>query len=179
MIKIVFTCADGGVSVMGPCEGARLAYGVTFSDGSVIRSEDARPVDTFLRRWPVNGAVAEWAETEAEFIARIIAKDVQKDATNVHVVDGSEIPSDRTFRNAWKDDNGIKVDMGKAKDLTKDRLRVERKPLLEAQDVAFQRALETGADTSEIVKEKQRLRDITKQVDLLVSLDELKALRID
>ncbi len=73
----------------------------------------------------------------------------------------------------------ITINFDKAKAITKDRLRAERKPLLEAQDVAFQRALETGADTSEIVKEKQRLRDITKQVDLLVSLDELKALRID
>jgi sortase (surface protein transpeptidase) len=34
----------------------------------------------------------------------------------------------------------------------------------------------TGADTLNIVKEKQRLRDITKQVDALASLDELKAL---
>ena len=92
------------------------------------------------------------------------------------IVDESEIPTDRTFRNAWKDEGGIKVDMGKAKDLTKDRLRNERKPLLEAQDVAFQRALETGASTAAIVKEKQRLRDITKQVDGITSPDELKAL---
>jgi hypothetical protein len=68
--------------------------------------------------------------------------------------------------------------MVKAKDLTKDRLRTERKPLLEAQDVLFQRALESGASTAEIVKEKQRLRDVTKQVDALTSLDELKALGI-
>ena len=33
-----------------------------------------------------------------------------------------------------------------------------------------------GADTSAIVKEKQRLRDITKQVDALTLIDELKAL---
>jgi len=91
-------------------------------------------------------------------------------------VGDSEIPTDRTFRNAWEDNNGIKVNILKAKDITKNRLRIERKPLLEAQDVAFQRALETGASTAEIVKEKQRLRDITKQVDTLTSLDELKAL---
>jgi hypothetical protein len=94
------------------------------------------------------------------------------------IVDVADVPTDRTFRNAWKDEGGIKVDMGKAKDLTKDRLRADRKPLLEAQDVAFQRALESGASTAEIVKEKQRLRDITKQVDALTSLDELKALSL-
>lgn len=71
-------------------------------------------------------------------------------------------------------DMGIIVDINKAKDITKDRLREERKPLLEAQDVAFQRALESGADTSAIVAEKQRLRDITNQVDTMTTVEELK-----
>ena len=70
----------------------------------------------------------------------------------------------------------IIVDINKAKDITKDRLRAERKPLLEAQDVAFQRALESGTDTSAIVAEKQRLRDITTLVDTANTVDELKAL---
>ncbi len=69
---------------------------------------------------------------------------------------------------------GITVNIDKAKDITKDRLREERKPLLEAQDVLFQRALESSADTTAIVKEKQRLRDITKQVDSLTTVEELK-----
>ena len=70
----------------------------------------------------------------------------------------------------------IIINIDKAKDITKDRLRAERTPLLEAQDVAFQRALESGADTSTIVAEKQRLRDITNQVDTATTLDELKEL---
>ena len=69
----------------------------------------------------------------------------------------------------------ITVNINKAKDITKDRLREERKPLLEAQDVAFQRALESGADTTAIVAEKQRLRDITNQVDSITTVEELKA----
>ena len=68
----------------------------------------------------------------------------------------------------------IQVNINKAKDITKDRLREERKPLLEAQDVAFQRALEEGADTTAIVAEKQRLRDITNQVDSMTTVEELK-----
>ena len=68
----------------------------------------------------------------------------------------------------------IQVNINKAKDITKDKLRQKRKPLLEAQDVAFQRALETGADTSAIVTEKQRLRDITNQVDSMTTVEELK-----
>ena len=73
---------------------------------------------------------------------------------------------------------GITIDINKAKVITKDRLREERKPLLEAQDVLFNRALETSEDTSAIVKEKNRLRDITNQVDGMKTLDELKGASI-
>jgi hypothetical protein len=70
----------------------------------------------------------------------------------------------------------ITINMDKAKAITKVRLRAEREPLLTAQDVAFQRALETNADTSAIVAEKQRLRDITQLADAATTLDELKAI---
>ena len=73
----------------------------------------------------------------------------------------------------------IIVDINKAKDITKDRLRQEREPLLLAQDVAFQRALEINADTSSIVAEKQRLRDITTLVDTANTIEELKSLEIN
>ncbi len=69
----------------------------------------------------------------------------------------------------------ITVDINKAKAITKDRLRADRKPLLEAQDILFMKAQESGADTSAIVTEKQRLRDITKQVDSMTTTDELKS----
>lgn len=72
----------------------------------------------------------------------------------------------------------IAINFDKAKAITKDRLRAERKPLLEAQDVAFQRALESGADTTTIVAEKQRLRDVTQLADQATTLDELKALAV-
>ena len=72
----------------------------------------------------------------------------------------------------------ITINLDKAKDLTKDRLRFERKPLLEAQDIKFMQAQESGADTTDIVAEKQRLRDITKDVDSCTTTDELKALTI-
>ena len=68
----------------------------------------------------------------------------------------------------------MQVNMTKAKAITKDRLRADRTPLLEAQDILFMRAQEAGSDTSAIVTEKQRLRDITIQVDSMSTLDELK-----
>ena len=70
----------------------------------------------------------------------------------------------------------ITIDMNKAKDITKDRLRQERKPLLEAQDVLYMRAQESGEDTTEIVNEKQRLRDITNLVDDCSTVEELKSI---
>lgn len=72
----------------------------------------------------------------------------------------------------------IVINIDKAKAITKDRLRTERTLLLQEQDVAFQRALESGADTAAIVAEKQRLRDITTLADTATTLDELKAIQL-
>ena len=68
----------------------------------------------------------------------------------------------------------MEVNFSKAQTITKDRLRADRTPLLEAQDILFMRAQEAGSDTSAIVTEKQRLRDITNQVDSMTTLDQLK-----
>ena len=72
----------------------------------------------------------------------------------------------------------IVVNINKAKQITKDRLRAERQPLLQAQDVAFQRALESGTDTAAIVAEKQRLRDITQLADQATTLEQLKQIEV-
>ena len=71
------------------------------------------------------------------------------------------------------------VNMTKAKAITKDRLRADRTPLLEAQDILFMRAQEAGSSTTAIVTEKQRLRDITNQVDSMTTTDQLKAATTD
>jgi len=72
----------------------------------------------------------------------------------------------------------MQVNFTKAQDITKERLRADRKPLLEEQDVLFMRATEDGSDTASIVTEKQRLRDITVQVDTMTTLDELKSAEV-
>ena len=96
------------------------------------------------------------------------------------IVDSSELPeADNDFFDAWElSNNVVSVNITKAKELTKKRLRAEREPLLAAQDVAFQRALETGADTTAIVAEKQRLRDITQLADACTTTAELRALQV-
>ena len=73
----------------------------------------------------------------------------------------------------------ISVDITKAKVITKDRLRADRKPLLEAQDILFMKAQEAGSGTSAIVTEKNRLRDITDGVDDMDNLTDLKAATTD
>jgi len=71
---------------------------------------------------------------------------------------------------------GITVNLDKAKGITKVRLREERTPLLAAQDVLFMQAQEVDGSTTDIVKEKKRLREITDGADDCTTTDELKAL---
>jgi len=74
----------------------------------------------------------------------------------------------------------IAVSLTKAKAITKDRLRVDRKPLLETQDVLFMKAQEAGTSTSDIVTEKNRLRNITGDyVNDMDNLTDLKAATTD
>ncbi len=54
---------------------------------------------------------------------------------------------------------GFGVDMAKAREIHKNNIRSARQPLLEALDIEFQKALETGASTTDIVAKKQALRD--------------------
>jgi hypothetical protein len=111
---------------------------------------------------------------------------IEDSATSTIVIDTKDMPGDhpdrydKTFRAAYKHGGGtaVHVDMPKAVEITKDRLRAERAPLLEAQDVAFQRAMETGDSTAAIVAEKNRLRDVTKLADRPgITLEQLKALK--
>ena len=71
---------------------------------------------------------------------------------------------------------GFGIDMAKAKEIHKNRIRTARKPLLEALDVEFQRALETGASTTDIVNKKNALRDAPAAVGIssATTTDELK-----
>jgi len=73
----------------------------------------------------------------------------------------------------------IEIDLAKAKNLKMESLRQARKPLLEKQDVLYMRAQEAGSDTTSIVAEKIRLRDITMLVDTATSVEELKAISIE
>jgi len=70
------------------------------------------------------------------------------------------VPTDRTFRGAWQfNGDAVDVDMTAARDIWRDKIRQCRTEPLEALDTAFMKALETGADTTQITADKQALRD--------------------
>jgi hypothetical protein len=116
-------------------------------------------------------------ETEAAFVERIRQKDVPKDATDVRIIDKSEVPTDRTFRNAWRGD--LTVDMPKAREIHRDHLRQMRAPLLAALDVEYDKADERGdlIAKQEIAARKQALRDVTADpaIEAARTPEELKA----
>ena len=90
------------------------------------------------------------------------------------------MPSDRHFRNAWKLNGSVMAeDMTAAKVIFKDKIREVRKPLLEAEDVVYMKALEaddTSAKTASVAK-KKALRDApaAKAIDDADTIAKLKA----
>ena len=125
-----------------------------------------------------NGGVSVTMPTGEISIEAVKAKDTP---TGSIIVDYESLPTnDNDFFDAWElNGTTVSVSISKAKEMTKKRLRAEREPLLAAQDVLFQRALETSADTTAIVAEKQRLRDITDQVDSATTTAQLRVMTVN
>jgi hypothetical protein len=164
MKKIVYS-HGGRACICHPAEGARLIRTLTLSDGTVLGDKES-PVhaDTLLRTWPIDGAIADWAETESEFLDRIKSKDVPEGATDVLIIDSSEIPADRKFRDAWRISEGrIEHEMSACVEIHRANIRIEREPLLTELDIRYMRAVEAGdsAAQKQIAQEKQILRDAT------------------
>jgi hypothetical protein len=191
MKVIVIKNQDGTCAISHPCPGAR---GVDVRQGEPILKKEKvvgnKPGDVYAADGvlAVRGLGRE--ETEDEFLRRIA-----KDAAAIRdregkiigerewrIADASDIPADRTFRNAWTDANAtatVDVDMGKAREIHRQRLRRERQPLLATLDVEFARAMEAD-DTvlkARIVHRKQQLRDITRHpdIDAATSPEDLRA----
>jgi hypothetical protein len=124
-----------------------------------------------------NGGVATCVPTGEISIDAVMEKDVPK-GKGARIVNLTDLPRDNDFYDAWEmDATSVTVNFTKAVEITKARLRAERTPLLAAQDVLFQRALESNADTTAIVAEKERLRNITNIT--ATTLDELRALKAE
>ena len=69
----------------------------------------------------------------------------------------------------------ITIDITKAKNIWKDKIRFKRAKALKKLDLDFMKAQEAGTDTTSIVADKQTLRDLPEQVDTATTVDEIKA----
>ena len=100
---------------------------------------------------------------------------VDKDGNEIDAANAT-VPSDRHFRNAWAlDGTVISEDLTAAKAIFADKIREARAPLLDALDTDYMKALEASADTTQIVADKQALRDAPTAGDSATTIDELKA----
>ena len=97
-------------------------------------------------------------------------------------VDASTVtkPSDRHFRGAWKlSGSTISEDITKAKAIFKDKIREARKPLLDAEDVVYMKALEASDSSAQAasIAKKKKLRDApaTTAIENADTIAKLKA----
>ena len=105
---------------------------------------------------------------------------IDKDGNTIDRSDASSIPADRHFRNAWSlSGTVISEDMTEAKNLFKEKIREVRAPLLEAEDVAFMKAMEADDASAKTaaVNKKTALRDApaASAITNASTIDELKA----
>ena len=85
-----------------------------------------------------------------------------KDGNSIESSKATSMPSDKHFRNAWSlSGTVISEDITTAKTIFKDKIRQVRKPLLEAQDVLYMKAIEDGDSSAQstVATKKKELRD--------------------
>ena len=121
--------------------------------------------------------------TKKPFTVQEIANKDVPDGVPYSIVEDSTIPTDQSFRDAWK---GVGIgttgatiteDITKAKEIHKKNIRLARASKFIDLDIEYQRATETSADTSAIVAKKQALRDApaASGITTAANVTELKA----
>ena len=105
---------------------------------------------------------------------------VDKDGNEKRYDELTSQPTDRSFREAWSlSGTVITEDLDAAKDIFKDKVREARKPLLEAEDTVFMKALEdddaTAKANSKTKKDNLRDAPAASAISSATTIDELKA----
>ena len=122
-------------------------------------------------------AVTHPAENCGLTTEEIAEKDLP-DGKPYKIMDSSKLPESSIFRDAWvADDNWtISIDMERAREVWRNKIRFARASKWEQLDVAYMKALEISGDVSEIVEEKIMLRDFPNQesIELSESVEELE-----
>jgi hypothetical protein len=166
VITVAVTRADGGLTVMRVITTEYQPDG----DGVRVAAWTIDPTDDYIEAIIAKHA---WSGPQAAVSWRRVPNSFVDEST------------DRTFRNAWRDAKKGKpeVDMSKARDIHRDRLRALRQPLLEALDAEYLRADEEGdtAKKAATVKRKQALRDLPANpaIEAAKTPDKLKAILPD
>jgi hypothetical protein len=111
-------------------------------------------------------------------VEQIAEKDCPEGAK---IIDRTDLDSlDNAFRNAWSCDADMNptIDMEKARNVWRDKIRIARKPKLEELDIEYMRKQEAGEDTSAIVTKKNKLRDFPAKAEIesASTVEELKAI---
>lgn len=168
VVTVAVSRVDGGLTILRvitaeyrPTSAEEKAAGM--GERAVNWTREATPeyIDSIIAKY-------DWQGGQRAVSWRIVPDDMLDEAT------------DRTFRNAWKDGGGNKpeVDMPKAREIQRDRLRAVRDPLLAALDLEYMRADESGDQQGKkaIAARKQVLRDVTADpsIEAAATPDELK-----
>ena len=171
------TRTDGGVSIMEIVPHAVRINGVVvparYKAGTLsVLTENGEwgsvPADAELIYATVSECLAKWTPAR------------RGEIVSVREIALADCPTDRVFRNAWKDGGSkIEIDMQKAREIKRDDLRQLRAPLLADLDVAYMRADEVGdaIEKQRIAAKKQALRDVTADpmIDAATTPEQLKA----
>lgn len=110
-------------------------------------------------------------------------KDVPAGAITPEVVPVADIPSDRTFRNAWKrgeQGKRIGVDMVKGKEITHEKRRVKRELELAPLDKQINVLVGKPQDQAAVETQRQAIRDkyatMQTDIDACTAPEQLKAI---
>tara|TARA_R110000868_G_scaffold171788_2_gene407556 strand:+ start:559 stop:963 length:405 start_codon:yes stop_codon:yes gene_type:complete len=108
-------------------------------------------------------------------VEEVAAKDVPT-GVQYRIVNDDEVPSDRTFRNAWKEEDGVKVDMPKAKTITHEARRVARSAEFAPLDIKS--TIPSEAVAAEAARQAIRIKyaDMQNSINAAVDTTELKAI---
>lgn len=102
-------------------------------------------------------------ESEDEFVARIVAKDIPPEASTVHICEATDISSDRRYRGAWEQgENKLPfVEMGKARDIHRNKIRQARTLEFAKNDIAAQNAILDNDSVAQAaaIEHRDALRD--------------------
>jgi len=113
------------------------------------------PTQETLDRFPV----------EADLDAHLLDRSIPADASAVQFIDHTDLPTDRTFRNAWRRDLGaVVVDMPLARDIQMAHIRAARDDALAASDTDMIRAQEDGDPANVLKVRRQALRDMPANI---------------